>query len=60
MDHKQIVTARLTALGIRLDEHELDQLAAAYASLLRWERIVQEMVRPETEPALIFRAHVEG
>jgi hypothetical protein len=60
MEHRQIVVARLAALGIRLDDRELDQLAAAYASLLTWERIVQGMVPPETEPALIFRATTEG
>jgi hypothetical protein len=60
MDHKQIVTARLAALGIPLSDKELDQLAAAYASLLKWEAVVQGMVQAETEPALIFQAKVEG
>jgi hypothetical protein len=60
MDHKQIVAARLAQVGISLSDAELDQVAAAYASLLKWETLVQEMVRPETEPALIFKAQVEG
>jgi hypothetical protein len=60
MDHKQIVTARLAAVGVTLSDKEVDQLAVAYASLLKWERMVQEMVQPETEPALIFQAKVEG
>jgi hypothetical protein len=60
MDHKQIVTNRLTALGISLSDQDLDQLAVAYASLLKWERLVQEMVQKETEPVLIFKAKVEG
>lgn len=60
MDHKHIVTARLAALGIPLSEQELDQLAAAYASLLKWEAVVQGMVQAATEPALIFQAKVEG
>jgi hypothetical protein len=60
MDHKQIVANRLAALGISLSDQDLDQLAVAYASLLKWERLVQEMVQKETEPALIFKATVEG
>jgi hypothetical protein len=60
MDHKQIVTARLTAVGISLSEAELDQLAAAYASLLKWETVVQGMLQSESEPALVFQAKVEG
>jgi hypothetical protein len=60
MDHKQIVTARLAAVGVTLSDQEVDQLAVAYANLLKWERRVQEMVQAETEPALIFQAKVEG
>jgi len=60
MDHKQIVTTRLATAGISLSDSEIDQLAAAYATLLKWEAVVQDMVQPETEPALIFRARVEG
>jgi len=60
MDHKQIVTTRLAQAGISLSDAELDQVTAAYASLLKWETVVQRMVQPETEPALIFKAQVEG
>jgi len=60
MDHKQIVTARLAAAGVSLSEAELEQLTAAYASLLKWETVVQGMLQAETEPALIFKAQVEG
>jgi hypothetical protein len=59
MDHKQIVTARLAAAGVSLSDAELEQLTAAYASLLKWETVVQGMLQPETEPALIFKAQVE-
>lgn len=59
MDYKQIVAARLAALDILLTEDEMDQLAAAYASLLKWESVVQGMLEAETEPALIFQAKVE-
>jgi hypothetical protein len=59
MDHKQTVVDRLAALGVSLNDAEIDQLAVAYASLLKWERIVQEMVQKDTEPAVIFKAGVE-
>ncbi len=60
MDHKQIVATRLAAVGISLSDAELNQLTAAYASLLKWENVVQGMLQPETEPALVFQAAVEG
>lgn len=60
MDHKQIVTTRLAQAGISLSDAELDQVTTAYASLLKWETVVQGMVQAETEPAVIFRAQVEG
>jgi hypothetical protein len=60
MDHRHIVATRLAAAGISLSDNDLDQLATAYVSLLKWERVVQELLQPETEPALIFRAKAEG
>ena len=60
MEHKQIVAARLAAAGVSLSEGELDQVTAAYAALLKWETVVQAMLQAETEPALIFKAQVEG
>ena len=60
MDHRQLVAAWLAAVGISLSEQQLDHLAAAYAKLLHWESVVQGMIQPETEPALTFRAKVEG
>ncbi|MBI3303976.1 MAG: hypothetical protein HYZ72_18065 [Deltaproteobacteria bacterium] len=60
MDHKQLVTTRLAEAGITLSDDDLNQLAAAYATLLKWQAVVQGMVQPETEPALVFRAKVEG
>jgi hypothetical protein len=59
MDHKAIVTARLAAVGISLSDEEVTLLASAYANLLKWETIVQNMLQAETEPALIFQAKVE-
>ncbi len=60
MDHKQIVTTRLAALGISLSEQEIDLLANAHASLQKWETIVQQMLQAESEPAVTFQAKVEG
>ena len=60
MDHRQIVEAKLLEVGITLSNEDLEQLTTAYATLLEWEAVVQGMVRPETEPALIFKAKVEG
>lgn len=60
MDHRQIVEAKLLEVGIRLSSDDLEELTTAYATLLEWESIVQGMVRPETEPALIFKAAREG
>ena len=60
MEHKQIVAARLAAAGVSLSDAELAQVTAAYAALLKWETVVQGMLQSETEPALIFKAQVEG
>jgi len=59
MDHKAIVTARLAAVGVSLSDEEVTLLASAYANLLKWETVVQNMLQAETEPALIFQAKVE-
>ena len=59
MNHRQIVEAKLLEVGITLSNDDLEQLTTAYAALLEWESVVQGMVRPETEPALIFQAAVE-
>jgi len=59
MDHKAIVTARLAAVGVSLSDEEVTLLASAYANLLKWEMVAQNMLQAETEPALIFQAKVE-
>ena len=59
MDHKAIVTARLAAVGVSLSDEEATLLASAYANLLKWETVAQNMLQAETEPALIFQAKVE-
>lgn len=60
MDHKQVVTERLAALGISLSAQEIELLAKAHASLQKWETIVQKMLQAESEPAVTFHAKVEG
>ena len=60
MNNRDIVAARLAAVGITLSDQELDHLAAAYSKLQQWESLVQKMVQPETEPAVTFHANVEG
>ena len=60
MNNRDIVAARLAAVGITLSDQELDHLAAAYGRLQQWESIVQKMIQPETEPAVTFHAKVEG
>jgi hypothetical protein len=59
MDYRQIVVAKLLEAGINLSNDDLDQLAAAYPALLKWETVVQGMLKTETEPALVFRAKLE-
>lgn len=59
MDHKAIVTARLAAVGVSLSDEEVTLLASAYANLLKWETVAQNMLQAEIEPALIFQAKVE-
>jgi hypothetical protein len=53
------VVAKLLEAGINLSNDDLDQLAAAYPALLKWETVVQGMLKTETEPALVFRAKLE-
>ena len=60
MDHRRIVAAKLLEAGIKLSDDDLDQLAAAYSKLLKWQTVVQGMLKAETEPALVFRAKVEA
>ncbi len=56
MNHRHIVETKLLEVGIKLGNDDLEQLTTAYAALLEWESVVQGMVRPETEPALVFKA----
>jgi hypothetical protein len=42
-----------------LSDEEVTLLASAYANLLKWEMVAQNMLQAEIEPALIFQAKVE-
>lgn len=65
MDKKEVIIAKLAEWGIKLSDSELDQLLPAYENLLRWQAVVEDMVRwqevtggvlkPLSEPALIHR-----
>jgi aspartyl-tRNA(Asn)/glutamyl-tRNA(Gln) amidotransferase subunit A len=63
MDTKQVVSNRLAEWGMTLSNAELDQLAPAYQKLLRWQGVLEAMLRsrtiaeginfPESEPIAI-------
>ena len=63
MDTKETIVARLAEWGLTLTEHEIDQLVPAYQNLLRWQRVLEDMMQskklvdgmtaPASEPILI-------
>jgi len=54
MDNKTIVRAKLEENGVHLSEDEIEQLSAAYPTLLKWATILEGMVDQDTEPAITF------
>lgn len=56
MDHKEVVAAKLLEAGINLSDDDVDELARAYSTLVKWQTIVRGMVKPEAEPAVVFRS----
>ncbi len=68
--NRQIIVGKLGEWGITLSESELDQLLPVYENLLRWQGIVEEMLRsrpiapgmiwPESEPILIHCIEKKG
>ena len=68
--NRDTVVAKLAEWGITLSDGELDELVAAYDNLLRWQDIVEDMLRyrkiadgmiwPESEPPLIFSMEKKG
>lgn len=63
MDTRELIAAKLAEWNIELGDDELDQLSAPYENLLRWQGIVEDMLRnrtiaegmsiPESEPLLV-------
>ncbi len=63
MDKKAIIAAKLAEWELKLTDAELDQLVVPYENLLRWQGIVEGMLKsrtlvagmrmPESEPLLI-------
>jgi hypothetical protein len=70
MDKKEIVAAKLAEWGLKLSNSELEQLVPAYENLLRWQAVLEEMLRsrqiadgmsyPESEPLLIHAIERKG
>ena len=70
MDNRETVVAKLAEWGIKLTNNELDQLLPAYENLLRWQEVVEDMLRsrkiadgmvyPESEPLLVHAIEKEG
>ena len=63
MDKKALIAAKLAEWDLKLTDAELDQLVTPYENLLRWQGIVEGMLKsrklvdgmrmPESEPLLI-------
>ena len=68
--NRDTVVAKLAEWGITLSESELDRLIPAYDNLLRWQGIVEKMLRgrkiaegmtwPESESFLIHSIEKKG
>jgi hypothetical protein len=68
--NRDTVVAKLAEWGITLSEGELDRLIPAYDNLLRWQWVVEEMLRsrkiaegmtwPESESLLIHCIEKKG
>jgi hypothetical protein len=56
MDGRAVVAAKLAELGVTLNDDDLDELAIAYATMLRWQGIVDSLLDRNNEPAIGFAA----
>jgi hypothetical protein len=52
----QAVRDRLAEAGVRPTDEDLRDIAAGWSILVRWHRVLQEMVTPTAEPATTFTA----
>jgi hypothetical protein len=70
MATRETIVARLAEWGLALTEHEVDQLIPAYENLLRWQGVLEDMMRsnrlvegmtaPASEPILIHAIERKG
>jgi len=70
MDAKQVIAAKLAEWNLTLSEAELEQLVPAYQNLLRWQVVLETMLRsrkiadgmnfPESEPITIHALDRKG
>lgn len=56
MDTREMVAAKLAEVGVTLSDADLDELAAAYTTILKWQGIVDSLLNRDSEPAVIFTA----
>ena len=52
----QTVRDRLAEAGVRPTDEDLRDIAAGWSTLVRWHRVLQEMVTTTAEPATTFSA----
>jgi hypothetical protein len=67
---RDTIGARLAEWGLTLTDRELDELVPAYENLLRWQRVLEEMMQskklvdgmtaPASEPILIHAIERKG
>lgn len=70
MDKRVFIAAKLAEYDVKVSDNELDELLPAYEHLLRWQKVIEAMllwedigegmVKPASEPALIYRVEKEG
>jgi len=70
MDVKQVIASRLAEWNLKLSDPELEQLVPAYEKLLRWQSLLEGMLRsrkiaegmnfPESEPIMIHALDRKG
>ena len=68
--NRETIVAKLAEWGITLSESELDVLLPPYENLLRWQGVIEKMLRqrkiaegmtwPESEPLLIHSIEKKG
>jgi hypothetical protein len=70
MDTKEVIAARLAEWNLKLSDSELEQLVPAYHNLIRWQAVLENMLRsrkiaegmsfPESEPITIHALDKKG